>query len=329
VPDETELHWAEEKEQVFSSRPIKLLILLVAYLPPPVVNILAYPAGFFYLLFSSRARRECILYKRQFMSYMHNKKIRKPDPLRQIISFSLCVLEKIEGWSRRMSLDNINFQNDDVDVLREQLVQGRGALLIGSHLGNIEMLRSLAMYNETGIGKAVSVTIIMELESTATFNKAMQELNPGVSVNLVNAAEIGPDTVCLLMDRLAAGGMVVVAGDRTSAKSRGRVIVNKFLGRDAAFPYGVFMLASLLDVPVYFFFAIRRKDLMLRPEYNMYVNKSSVTFNDCDRSEKEKRIRELSREFAEQLEKYCIKYPSQWYNFFNFWALPASTDGRK
>lgn len=329
MSDETQLHWAEEKEQVRSSRPIKLLILLVAYLPPPVVNILVYPVGFFYLLFSSRARRECVLYQKQFMSYTHNKKIRRPDPLRQIISFSLCVLEKIEGWSRKMSLDNINFQNDDVDALREQLAQGRGALLIGSHLGNIEMLRSLATYNETGVGKAVPVTIIMELESTAMFNKTMQELNPRVSMNLVNSAKIGPDTICLLMDRLAEGGMVVIAGDRTSAKARGRVIINKFLGKDAAFPYGTFMLASLLNVPVYFFFAMREKDLMLKPKYNMYVNKSSVTFDDCNRSEKESRIKELCRQFAAQLEKYCIEYPFQWYNFYNFWAMPAEAGGRK
>jgi predicted LPLAT superfamily acyltransferase len=123
--------------------------------------------------------------------------------------------------------------------------------------------------------------------------------------------------------------MVVIAGDRTSAKTRGRVIINEFLGKKAAFPYGTFMLAALLNVPVYFFFAMREKDLMLKPKYNMYVNRASVTFDGCTRSEKEGRIRELCRQFTVQLEKYCIEYPFQWYNFYNFWAVPALPDGRK
>ncbi|MFA6857401.1 MAG: hypothetical protein WCR31_09345, partial [Treponema sp.] len=67
MTDETQLHWAEEKEQIHSSGPIKLLISLVAHLPLPVVNMLVYPAGFFYLIFSSRARTECTLYQKQFM----------------------------------------------------------------------------------------------------------------------------------------------------------------------------------------------------------------------------------------------------------------------
>jgi predicted LPLAT superfamily acyltransferase len=325
----TSLHWADEKEQVHSNRPIKLLFKLVAYLPLPLVNILVYPVGFFYLLFSSRARTECILYQRQLIAYTHGEKIKRPAPLSQIISFSLCILEKIEGWSHKMSLDNIVFQHDDVDQLRKQLAQGKGALLIGSHLGNIEMLRSLAIHNETGVGRSIPVTIIMELKSTETFNKTMQELDPGVSMNIVNSAEIGPDTICLLMDRLEAGGMVVIAGDRTSAKARGRVIVNKFLGKDAAFPYGTFVIASLLNVPVYFFFAVRQKNFEFRSKYNMYVNRSSVTFEGCSRSEKEVRIRELCREFVGQLEKYCIEYPFQWYNFYNFWAMPDSSAGVK
>ncbi|MCK9171068.1 MAG: hypothetical protein M0P01_11705 [Treponema sp.] len=329
MTDETQLHWAEEKEQVLGNGPVKLLISLVAHLPLPVVNMLVYPAGFFYLIFSSRARTECTLYQKQFMLYTENKKIKRPDPLRQIISFSLCVLEKIEGWSRKMSLDNINFQNDDAAVLKQQLMQGKGALLIGSHLGNIEMLRSLAVYNETGVGKSVPVTIIMELNSTAVFNRAMKEINPMVSLNLINSAEIGPDTICLLSDRLAAGGMVVITGDRTSAKARNRVIINKFLGKDAEFPYGTFVLACLLNVPVYFFFALREKDFMLKPKYNMYVKKSSVTFEGCSRSEKESRIKELCRQYVFELQKHCIEYPFQWYNFYNFWAGQAVLSDRR
>jgi predicted LPLAT superfamily acyltransferase len=322
------LHWTEEKEQVTSDKPVKLLIDLINHLPSPVVNSLVFPVGFFYLLCSPRARKETRLYQKQMIAYTHGTAIKKPDSLRQIISFSLCVLEKIEGWSGKINLDSICFQNDDIDALRGQLEQGKGAYLICSHLGNVEMLRSLASFNRTGVTHHVPVVAVMDVKATQNFTNALSERMPGSSFNLVDASSIGPDTIEILSDCIDNGGLVVVAADRTSPTARDRTISRDFLGKKALFPYGTFLLASLLDAPVYYVFALRQKDLTLYPEYNMYVNKADVSF-DCPRNERENRIHELCGGFAERLEEYCIKYPYQWYNFYNFWAEPEKVPGQQ
>ncbi|MBP3709566.1 MAG: hypothetical protein J6I73_04095 [Treponema sp.] len=326
MSNETALHWAEEKEVVRSVAPIKLLVSLVAHVPKCVVNMLIFPVGFFYLIFSKRARLECSRYQKQFIEYTNGEQFKRPKLLRQIISFSLCILEKIEGWSRKIQFEDITFY-DDVEQLIAHLDSGKGALLIGSHLGNTELLRSLAAFKKTGVERDVPVTVIMETGATQKFNSTIREICPDVNMNVVSAADIGLETIYLLQERLAEGGMVVIAGDRTSAHSSNRTLVNMFLGKEAAFPYGTFLLAYLLKTPVYFFFALRKKDVSLSSKYNMYVHKSPIEFETCSRGEKENCIKKLCSEFVHLLEKYCLLYPFQWYNFFNFWAMPENQSG--
>jgi predicted LPLAT superfamily acyltransferase len=122
----------------------------------------------------------------------------------------------------------------------------------------------------------------------------------------------------LLHDRLAAGELAVIAADRTARSAESRCLTLPFLGRDAPFPYGPFLLAALMEVPVYAVFALRQKDISLFPHYDMGIHKSPVSF-DCSRREREGRIQEMARWFAALLERYCKEHPYQWYNFYDFW----------
>ena len=92
----------------------------------------------------------------------------------------------------------------------------------------------------------------------------------------------------------------------------------QILRKTADFPYGVFLVASLLKVPVFFVFCLRTKNAPIFIKNNMFVEKAKTDFN-CSKNEAKKRIETLCDEYATTLEKYCIKFPYQWYNFFDFW----------
>jgi predicted LPLAT superfamily acyltransferase len=145
-------------------------------------------------------------------------------------------------------------------------------------------------------------------------------------MNIVSADAVGPDTIIQLQDRIAEGGIVVIAGDRTAANTRGKYFTFPFLRENAAFAFGPFFLAALLEAPTYFIFALRQRDVSFSPDYDIHVHKSGVLF-DCPRGEREKRVEELARNFAGRLENYCKQHPYQWYNFFDFWA--EQEPGRK
>lgn len=320
IKSEEMLHWSDEKEVVSSNKPIKLLLILLSHLPAWCVYILVVPVGFFYLIFSKRARTECKIYQKQLKEFSEGKSPKRISPFNQIASFSLCVLEKMMGWLGKENYENLIKHDDDLQNLIDLLDSGKGAVLIGSHLGNIELLRSLSSFNRTGVSRNVPVTTIMELKSTEQFNKTLQEINPGVSFNVIDAADIGPDTICTLQESIQNGGLVVVAADRTSARVRTRYIRQKFLGKYADFPYGVFLMTALLKAPVYFVYGLRSKTITLNPKNHIFVEKSNIDF-DCPRSERENRINELCAEYINSLERKCLEFPYQWYNFYNFWLL--------
>jgi predicted LPLAT superfamily acyltransferase len=325
---ESPAHWSKQKEEA-SYGHVKFLLILFRVFPVFLLRLIAFPVGFFYWLFSKRIREESRSYLERIPA------LKSPSPLKHILAFSLSLIEKVEAWGGKVSFKRIHFQDEvndnNVDASRElvdRLERGEGAFVISSHLGNMEFIRGLAGFNRTGVSREVPVNAIMDTQVTAHFNRMLTELNPHSITRLVNVNDMGPETVILLQERLAAGELVVIAGDRTSAKEGSRILRLSFLGKEASFPYGPFFLAALLDAPVYFQFALRRRDVSLSSHYNLNIHRSPVSFA-CSRREREGRILELARGFVFLLEQYCKKHPYQWYNFYDFWAPPAPPSEHK
>ncbi|MBP5251868.1 MAG: hypothetical protein J6Z17_05595 [Treponema sp.] len=312
--------WYEQVEVSKSSAPIRFTIFLVKIFPHWFLVGVCFIVAFFYYAFSNAVRNAAKIYQKKLIAFSKEGKLKKVNAYFQILSFAICLVEKIEGWSEKTNLDNVVFFDDDVVPLKEQLSHGKGAFLIGSHLGNLEYIRSLAAFNQTGVNRRVHVTAIMDMDVTANFNKSMQELNELFYFDMVSANQIGVDTIELLEKRLNDGGIIFIAGDRTSVNAPERNIKQTFLNERAEFPYGAFFLASLLKAPVYFVFPERSKDITFKNSYDMHVYKPSVDFN-CPRGERSRRIEVLCSEFVKKLEYWCEKYPYQWYNFFDFWSV--------
>ena len=311
-------HWADNQEVIKTNKPLKFLLVLLKYTPGFMVRFLIYPVTFFYFLFVKRARKAAIQYQKQLREFTGRKIPPHISAYRQMVSFSLCVVEKMEGWLGKIKFDRIQYQNDDITDILEQLKAGKGALIITSHLGNMELLRSLSDYNEQLVGRAVPVYVVMDMKVNNNFTDTLRTVNPKFSFNVINSTEFGPDAMVTLIDAVEEGALVVIAGDRTSANEREKTLKLNFLGKEAEFPYGVFLMPFLMKVPVYFMFGLRSKLSVFNPKHNVYIEKCHVNF-DCARSERENHIVLCCGEFIAKLEKFCILYPYQWYNFFDFW----------
>jgi len=328
--EETPLHWSQHKEKAAGYWHIKLLLILFRLFPVIILRIIAFPVGFFYFLFSKKARAESRRFLQKVAPFVKRhdlvKKCLSPfGPLRHIISFSLNLVEKIESWGGKFQFKNIHFQSDNVEELIGDLENGKGVFLITSHLGNIELLRGLASFNRTGVSRKTPVTAVINTKVSEKFTRMLKELNPQSIFDIINAAEIGPHTAIILEEKLANGEMVTIAGDRTAAgNANGSVekLMIPFLGEEAPFSPGIFYMAVLMKAPVYFVFALRRGDLSIKPEYDMHVHKGMLSF-ECSRKERLTQSTLLARSFAELLENYCNQTPFQWYNFYDFWYKEA------
>lgn len=287
-----------------------LMFFSLKILPPVVLRFLSVPIGFFYWIFSFRAR--------SFSNDFFGQLGLKGSSCKHIISFAINLVENLQSWAGKFSFRNVHWQDDDVTDLVQNINAGRGTVLVISHLGNAQMLKGLASLGESGTEKKMSITTISNVDISKGLYQVLSKINSGSSFHIVNSESIGPETVILLQERLEKGEVVVIAGDRVSANSD-RTLRIPFLGKEASFPYGVFLLLALLNVPSYFLFGLRQKDISFGSQYDMFVRKNPVSF-DCPRKEREARIFSAAKCYVGELENHCRAHPYQWYNFFDFWG---------
>lgn len=314
------------KEIIKTNRSLLFSLWLIKVFPEWLICIFIFPISVFFYIFAREGRIEIRRFQKQLVKY--TKTTGKKCPIKKagffsgwktVMSFSYSLVEKFEGWQGKLNYERISTFDDDLNELVENLNSGKGAFIIGSHLGNIEMLRSLSSFNENACKKEISILIMMDLKSTAVFNDTLSKINSQFAVNVIDISEISPETIIRIETHIDNGGLVVIAADRLGKFSAKSLTVD-FLGKKAHLPYGVFLIPALIKKPVYYLFGLRSKTPTLRPHYNMYIEKSSVDFNgEASRKERENQISRLSLEFSQKLEKFSILYPEQWYNFFNFW----------
>ena len=311
-------NWYEHKEKSKTGVGYALSLFLLKCFPAWFVRVMAFVIGFFYWLFSREERQ----ISREFLKLAEADGAdfggKKSSTLKHFISFALNLVETLQSWGGKIPSKNVKWQNDDVADLIKNVNSKKGAVCMISHTGNAQMMRALASMNEVGTERKVKITTLMDTKVTGGFVKLTGKINAEADFHIVSADNIGPETIFLLQQRLEQGEVVVIAGDRTGAHSQ-RYIELPFLGKKAKFPYGVYVLLSLLNVPVYFIFGMRHKDISIFSKYDMFVKKNDVDFN-CPRKDRAERIEQTARNFAAQEELHVKKHPYQWYNFFDFWG---------
>ncbi|MXR69984.1 glycosyltransferase [Shewanella sp. JBTF-M18] len=226
--------------------------------------------------------------------------------LKHFIAFGNAALDRIDAWCDRIKLSQVDFP--DREVLAKPLAQGQGAVLLVSHLGNLELCRAISIHQ-----RKVKVNVMVLTQNAENFNRVLKQLNPDSALNLIQVTELGPSTSMLLQQKIEQGELVVIAGDRTSTSSEGRVLYAPFMGKEAPFPQGPFILASLLDCPVYLMFCLRENG-----RYRVHVEHFADTLKG-PRAGRMERLQAAVNRYAERLEHYARRSPLQWFNFFDFW----------
>lgn len=241
---------------------------------------------------------------------------------RQMFAFAESGLDKVLAWSGRVPMAQVTFtETDAFDALVQS---GRGALIIGAHLGNLEMARALGARGGRGAsaGRKVHVTAIVYTEHAKKFNAMLKKAHPGFADHLVQVDDFGPQTAIMMQQRIDAGEWLVIVGDRVPARDGGRTVQVPFLGDNAPFAQGPWILAHALACPVFLFFSVKQ-----RGRYHLYFEAFAERIV-LPRAERQGHIAEWAGRFAARLAQHCRATPYQWFNFYDFWA-PARTPGDK
>jgi predicted LPLAT superfamily acyltransferase len=265
-----------------------------------VSRVVLHGIAVYFFLFAPSARRHSRAYLRRALGREPSAR----DRYRQIHTFATTIHDRVFLLNDRFDLFEVTIEGEE--IMRAALQDGRGALLMGAHLGSFEVIRSLG-HQQAGL----DVAMAMFADNARKINAALSAINPNLKSDII---ELGHVSAMLeLTARLDGGAFVGVMADRSFAEEEFETV--EFLGAPAGFPKGPMRLACMLGRQVYFM-----AGLYLGGNRYHVVFEPVADFSTTTHSERAAAMAAAIRRYAALVERRCRSAPYNWCNFFDFWT---------
>ena len=238
-----EPEWRAKKERG-SVLGIKALIVFATMFGRWPARLIVAFVAFYFTLFSRTARRSVTELRRRLglktgfrASYRH---------VRRFSEVTLDALFFLRGRTKYFRVSRNGHYH--LEKLKDE---GRGAILLGGHLGSFYAMRMQSAR------EALPLHPVVYTKNARRWNEVLEELDPDSKVSLIEIGDGGQiDFMLSIREKLEQGALVAILGDRTQPGAK--TVTVDFLGGKAELPAGPYILASMLCCPVYFTAGIYR-----------------------------------------------------------------------
>ena len=311
-------HWSEREERgAFWC--LKFILLLYRCGGKWLCKALVYPIVLYFYLTGRKARAASLKYLQRL--YDHDpvrsgfkKRPGQKEVFLHCLTFGKSLLIRLGAWLGELGRWDLEWENRY--ELLDFVDKRKGAVIMGGHLGNMEVMRAVISPHPQMKYNALSYT-----DHAPRINRLFKLANPKNELNLVSVRAFSPETAIALKECIDRGEFVVIMGDRVAVGARDRTLKASFLGHKAPFPVGPFLLMSLLTCPVFNLFCVQNAAGTHQVTLDQIEDKALI----LPRQEREARLREVIQAYANQLEDMCYIAPYQWFNFFDFWNESDTT----
>jgi predicted LPLAT superfamily acyltransferase len=264
-----------------------------------LARLLLYPITLYFLLTAGAARHA----SHEFLRHAQRRSIYWWHVFHHFHCFAATILDRL--YLLRGEFERFDVAIHGKELLQRQLETGNGCILLGSHLGSFEVLRTLGV-----IGRSFPLKVLMDTEHNENITQLFDTLNPAIAGTVI--APDRPDTLIRVRESLDAGCFVGMLGDRVFGADK--TTQCKFLGMPATFPAGPVVLAAMMHCPLILFFGLYRGG----NRYDIYFEQLS---NDIvlDREHRVEAIQGWMQRYVSRLEYYARMAPYNWFNFYSFW----------
>lgn len=218
---------------------------------------------------------------------------------KNLMVFGQTLIDKIAVLSGQGK--ELSFTHEGIEYIQQLVKDGKGGVLVSAHLGNWETAGHLLNRIEA------KINIVMYDGEGEQMKAYMEQFDSKRSFNIIyiredqshiyemSAALNRNELICLHADRFRPGN---------------RTMKHVFLGEEALFPAGPFILASKLKAPVCFVFAFKETNF----HYHFYAFKSKIYEGRGTIG-----MELMLDDYVALVEKMLKQYPEQWFNYFDFW----------
>lgn len=252
----------------------------------------------YYFFFSFKASRQIYLLYRRKLGYGWWAAIFKI--YKNYFLLGQSIIDKVVLMSGIKN--NFSFNFDGEENLLKIAEMKKGGILLSAHIGNWDVAGHLFTRLQTPIN-----IVLYDAE-----HERIKEYLEGVTGKRnMNIIVIKDDLshIYAISDAFARNELVCMHADRFLPGNK--TITTDFLGQDAKFPLGPFLLAATFKVPVSFVFAAKESKL----HYHFFASQ----IKDYSSFGKDQMIAGMLADYAIEMESKLKRYPEQWFNYYNFW----------
>jgi predicted LPLAT superfamily acyltransferase len=263
-----------------------------------------YGIAIYFFLFAPTAR----CHSRRYLRLALGRPPSAADRFRQILSFATTIHDRVYLINARFDLFDITIEGES--LMRAQSDSGRGAVLIGAHIGSFEVMHSLGRRQ-----RGLQVAMAMYEDNARKINATLAAINPRLMTDIIPLGQI--DAMLNIAERLDRGAFIGILGDRTLGSEPVQEVT--LLGERAYLPVGPMRAAAILRCPVFFMAGLYRG----KNTYHVVFEKIadfSATSAGCRQAAMAAAI----DRYAAVLDKYCRSDPYNWFNFHDFWRAPRA-----
>ena len=278
---------------------LRLIAWIAVHIGRRAARLLLYPITLYFVISARAARR---------VSYEYLKRVRGCPPhwwhvFRHFHCFAATILDRV--YLLRGEFKHFDVTLHEKEILHRQIESGKGCILLGSHFGSFEVLRTLGVTQQD-----FPLKVLMDIAHNQNITRFLDALNHKIASTVIVPDR--PDTLLRVKESLDAGFLVGMLGDRVS--SGDKTTQCRFFGSPATFPAGPILIAAMMHCPVILFFGLYRGGKRYEIYFEHFAD--DVILNRDHRAED---IQHWMQRYAERLEHYARLAPYNWFNFYPFW----------
>lgn len=301
---EQNLWWKkQERGGAFFLRPS---LFLVQILPEFILKLIVKIVVWFYYIFSKNERENIAEFRRNLSIFAGSQTLNGTSVFSHFEAFGGAICDKFRVWKGKIKDSELEII--DLERIKSELIGAKkGQILLTAHLGNVEICKALGARVD-----GFRMVILVYDKNSREFNEVLKRIsqNDG-SVRMMLVNELDVAAMLELKNIVESGEHIGIMGDRTPIGGDKAARV-KFLGKEASFNYGPYLIAGILGVKISSLWC-QKIEGKFRIEL---VPLASAVKLGRDRAAA---AREYLQIYVRELENRCKQTPAQWFNFFDFW----------
>ena len=273
----------------------KIFVFFIKKVGIQSAYLILYFVASYYFIFLKKSNASIFYYFRERLKYSYLKS--KIMVFKSYYTFGQTIIDKVSISSGL--INKFTYELDGREILVKLLAEKKGGVLISAHIGNFE----IAEYFFGDLEADFLINLVTTDLEHSSIKKYLETVTQKSSIKFI-VIQDDLSHIFEINAALARNELVCFTGDRYFEGAK--LLQENLLGQEASFPTGPFLIASRLRVPVVFVYVMKEPNL----HYHLYTREATVKHRD---------EKGLLKEYTQNLEQMILKYPLQWFNYFDFW----------